>query len=169
MSTLSKSWKSPKATKLKSGVMAATLLLSLGIAASEKNPGGDTSSTQQHARTRHWYQVGKASWYGGEFQGRKTAGGESFDMNALTCAHKSLPLGSWVRVTNLRNRRSVFVRVNDRGPVPEDRIVDLSYAAAKAVGISGVSKVKLETVRYGDPDLAQALVAQMQMPVIPGK
>ncbi len=61
-------------------------------------------------------------------------------MNSLTCAHRDLPLGSWVRVTNLRNRRSIFVRVNDRGPMPTDRIIDLSYAAAQAVGIKGLAR-----------------------------
>ena len=86
-------------------------------------------------------------------------------MNALTCAHRSLPLGSWIRVTNLTNRKSVFVRVNDRGPVPGNRIIDLSYGAAKAVGISGLAKVKLETLRPGDPEMAKQLIAQLHMPV----
>ena len=88
-------------------------------------------------------------------------------MNGLTCAHRSLPLGSWIKVTNLKNRRSIFVRVNDRGPVPENRIVDLSYGAAQAVGIAGLGKVKLEAVRGGDPELARGLVAQLTMPLIP--
>jgi rare lipoprotein A len=86
-------------------------------------------------------------------------------MNGLTCAHRSLPLGSWIRVTNLKNRKSVFVRVNDRGPVPENRIVDLSYGAAQAVGISGLARVKLETLRPGDPEMAKQLIAQLHMPV----
>lgn len=88
-------------------------------------------------------------------------------MNELTCAHRSLPLGSWVRVTNLKNMRSVFVRVNDRGPVTEGRVVDLSLAAAKAVGLAGVGKVKLEPVRGGDPKMAEELVAQLQIPLTP--
>ena len=92
----------------------------------------------------HWYQFGKASWYGQDFQGRPTASGESFNMYDLTCAHRSLPLGSLVRVTNLRNRKSVVLRVNDRGPVTEDRIIDLSYAAANLIGIRGIAKVRLE-------------------------
>jgi rare lipoprotein A len=92
----------------------------------------------------HWYQLGKASWYGQDFQGRATASGESFNMYDLTCAHRSLPLGSLVRVTNLRNRKSVVLRVNDRGPVTEDRIIDLSYAAANLIGIRGIAKVRLE-------------------------
>jgi rare lipoprotein A len=92
----------------------------------------------------HWYQFGKASWYGQDFQGRPTASGESFNMFDLTCAHRSLPLGSLVRVTNLRNRKSVVLRVNDRGPVAEDRIIDLSYAAANLIGVHGIAKVRLE-------------------------
>src|SRR5437763_4346688 len=73
------------------------------------------------------FEVGTASWYGEYFQGRETASGEPFDMQALTAAHPSLPLGSFVRVTNLRNGRSVVVRINDRGPVVEGRIIDVSY------------------------------------------
>jgi rare lipoprotein A len=87
-------------------------------------------------------------------------------MFALTCAHRSLPLGSWIRVTNLRNHKSIFVRVNDRGPVPENRVVDLSYAAAHAVGIHGIGKVKLEPVRNGDPEMAKELVAQLRIPLL---
>lgn len=95
-------------------------------------------------RIHHWYQFGKASWYGQDFQGRTTASGESFNMFDMTCAHRSLPLGSLVRVTNLRNRKSVVLRVNDRGPVAEDRIVDLSYAAANLLGVHGIAKVSIE-------------------------
>jgi rare lipoprotein A len=118
------------------------------------------SEQKQH----HWYEIGKASWYGLHFQGRKTANGEAFDMNALTCAHRQLPLGSWVRVTNLKNRKSVFVRVNDRGPMPQDRIVDLSYAAARAVGLAGLGKVKLEVLNQNDPEMAKALISQLGSP-----
>jgi rare lipoprotein A len=95
-------------------------------------------------RVHHWFQFGKASWYGRDFQGRTTASGESFNMYDMTCAHRSLPLGSLIRVTNLRNRKSVILRVNDRGPVAEDRIVDLSYAAANFLGVRGIAKVRLE-------------------------
>jgi rare lipoprotein A len=86
-------------------------------------------------------------------------------MNQMTCAHPTLPMGTWLRVTNLKNRRTAFVRVNDRGPVLDDRIVDLSAAAARAVGLAGVGKVKLEAVRESDPELARALLAQVQVPV----
>lgn len=153
------------------GVALVTLSLVLGLTASASDPAPQLKpqQSQQISKGRRWYQVGLASWYGKYFQGRKTATGESFDMNGLTCAHRSLPLGSWIRVTNLRNRRSIFVRVNDRGPVPEDRIVDLSYGAAKAVGIDqrGLGRVKLEPLRPGDPDMAKELIAQLRMPYIP--
>jgi rare lipoprotein A len=115
---------------------------------------------------RHWLQVGVASWYGTKFQGRTTAGGERFDMYRMTCAHRSLPLGTWLRVTNLRNHRTTYVRVNDRGPVLEDRIVDLSFAAAQVLGLEGIGQVKLEAVNEGDPGLTQALVSQLQMPTV---
>jgi len=82
-------------------------------------------------------------------------------MNALTCAHRELPLGSWVRVTNLHNKKAVFLRVNDRGPMAESLIVDLSYAAAKTLGISGLGKVKIEEVRPTDVQMAQELVASL--------
>jgi rare lipoprotein A len=132
------------------------------------NPPGKTVAAATQSRmtkTLRWFQVGQASWYGRTFQGKKTANGEAFDMNGLTCAHRSLPLGSWVRVTNLKNRQSVFVRVNDRGPVAENRVVDLSMAAARAVGLRGVGKVKLEPVLGNDPQMARELVAQLHMPL----
>jgi rare lipoprotein A len=107
-------------------------------------PAPTRASATQSKSARHWYQLGHASWYGKYFQGHQTASGENYNMWDLTCAHRSLPLGSLVRVTNLRNHKSVVVRVNDRGPVPEDRIVDLSYAAATSLGVNGVSKVRIE-------------------------
>ena len=103
----------------------------------------------------------KASWYGRAFQGKRTATGERFDMNALTCAHRTLPLGSWLRVTNLGNKRSTFVRVNARGPYEDDTIVDLSYAAAQRVGLFGKTAVRVERVSPDDPELAHALVAEL--------
>src|SRR6266702_4538875 len=92
--------------------------------------------------------------------------GSTSVQDQMTCAHPTLPMGTWLRVTNLKNRRMAFVRVNDRGPVLDGRIVDLSRAAARAVGLTGIGKVKLETVRQNDPDLAKALVAQLEMPVL---
>jgi rare lipoprotein A len=97
---------------------------------------------------QHWFQFGRASWYGHALQGQPTATGEAYDMNAMTCAHRTLPLGSLVRVTNLRNHRSLVLRVNDRGPMIETRVVDLSYAAAKRLGFShrGTVRVRLDLV-----------------------
>jgi rare lipoprotein A len=132
--------------------------------------GSSIAASSPAVRTKHettakrWLQVGVASWYGSKFQGRKTAGGERFDMYGMTCAHRTLPLGTWLRVTNMRNHRTAFVRVNDRGPVLEGRIVDLSYAAAQSLGLVGVGKVRLETMQENDPELLPALVAQLQMP-----
>ena len=138
--------------------------VAIGPAASRKVAA--TPGRKLSAKSRRWFQVGLASWYGAHFQGRTTAAGERFDMNLMTCAHPSLPMGTWLRVTNLKNRRTAFVRVNDRGPLVEGRIVDLSYAAAQSLGLGGVGRVRLDAVRDGDPVLAKALVAQLQMPVL---
>jgi len=95
-------------------------------------------------------QVGSASWYGKAFQGKPTASGESYDMWQYTAAHRNLPLGTWLRVTNLKNGKSLIVRVNDRGPYVDmsKRIVDVSYAAARMLEFSGegLARVKLEVV-----------------------
>jgi rare lipoprotein A len=90
-------------------------------------------------------EVGMASYYGREHDGRRTASGEVFDMNGMTAAHRTLPFGTRVRVTNLANGRQVMVRINDRGPFRRGRIVDLSYAAARKLGIvgRGVAKVRV--------------------------
>ena len=92
------------------------------------------------------YQVGTASWYGEPFEGKPTASGEPYDMYEMTAAHLTLPIGSYVRVTNLRNGRSVVVRVNDRGPVVPGRIIDLSYGAAQAIHMRGygLQRVRLD-------------------------
>lgn len=93
-------------------------------------------------------QYGKASWYGGKFHGRKTASGMRFNKHNFTAAHKRLPFGSIIRVTNLKNGKDVYVRVNDRGPYVKGRIVDLSRAAAKALSFNGrgVIRVKVELI-----------------------
>ena len=88
-------------------------------------------------------ESGAASWYGPGFHGKRTANGETFNTNALTAAHKTLPFGTQLRVTNERTGKSVVVRINDRGPYAHGRVIDLSKAAAEAVGISGVGKVTL--------------------------
>jgi rare lipoprotein A len=97
---------------------------------------------------------GIASWYGGVFNGRRTASGEVFDMNAMTACHPTLPFGTVVRVVNLSNKRSVVVRITDRGDlVEEGRIIDLSYGAAQELAITkaGLAKVDLEVISLGHP------------------
>jgi len=103
-------------------------------------------------------QEGLASWYGGKFQGRRTASGELFDTLQFTAAHRTLPFGTLVLVTNLRNGRSVTVRINDRGPFVQGRIIDLSMAAATAIGLTGegVTPVRIEPAPWAaaGPDAA---------------
>jgi rare lipoprotein A len=98
--------------------------------------------------TRKKPQIGTASWYGQKFQGKPTASGEPYDMFQFTAAHRALPLGSWLKVTNMRTGKWLIVRVNDRGPFVGDRILDLSESAAKMLDIKarGVARVKLEVV-----------------------
>lgn len=93
--------------------------------------------------------VGNASWYGPEFNGKKTANGERFNSEALTAAHPNLPFGSWVRIVNTRNGKFELVRINDRGPYQEGREIDVSYRVARKIGLvnSGVSKVRLELMQ----------------------
>ncbi len=97
---------------------------------------------------RNYDQTGTASWYGKKFHGRKTANGERYDMHAMSAAHKTLPLPTMVRVTNLDNGRSVVVRVNDRGPFVKSRIIDLSYAAARSLGYDkkGTAHVRVQAL-----------------------
>ncbi len=91
---------------------------------------------------------GVASYYADEFNGKKTSNGEIFDMNGYTAAHRTLPFGTKVLVTNLKNGKSVIVRINDRGPFAEDRIIDLSKAAAEAIGMisDGVAEVEIKVI-----------------------
>ena len=107
-----------------------------------------------------WVQYGVASWYGGEFHGRPTSSGEVYDMNQLTCAHNTLPLGTTVMVTNLENGRSLELKVNDRGPFVKERIIDVSYAAAQMLGMwaKGTAPVKVEVISLAsEPVLRFAL------------
>ena len=94
------------------------------------------------------YQVGTASWYGEDFDGKPTASGEPYNMYDLTAAHPTLPLGTLVKVTNLHNRNAVVVRINDRGPIVPGRIIDLSYSAAKVLKFQqrGIQRVRLDVV-----------------------
>ncbi len=121
-------------------LLFTALLLS---ACNTLEPSRDSARTERSAGYR---AEGKASYYSSRHHGRRTASGERFDMHALTAAHRSLPFGSRVRVTNLNTRRSVVVRINDRGPYGRGRIIDLSRAAAERLGMlrSGVAPVRVE-------------------------
>ena len=98
-------------------------------------------------------RTGVASWYGPGFHARKTSNGEEFDMNALTAAHKTLPMPSYAYVTNLNNGRTILVRINDRGPYVDDRLIDLSKASAEALGYGGKGLVKVRVRYAGDAPL----------------
>jgi len=97
-------------------------------------------------------EEGVASYYGEEFQGRQTSNGETYDMNQLTAAHRTLPFNTLVKVINVQNGKSVVVRINDRGPFKDDRIIDLSFEAAKTIGMigTGTTNVRLEVLELGD-------------------
>ncbi len=104
---------------------------------------------------RIYREMGTAAWYGKELHGRKTANGDTFDMYALTAAHRTLPLGTIIRVTNLDNFKSINARINDRGPFIKSRFLDLSYGAAKELGFAaqGTARIRIETV---EPERDQA-------------
>ena len=106
-------------------------------------------------------QEGLASWYGGKFQGRRTASGEIFDTAQFTAAHKTLAFGTIVKVTNLENGQSTVVRINDRGPFIPGRIIDLSRAAAAAIGLAGqgVARVRIEVLEPDSPEAAGVAAA----------
>ena len=150
-------------TQLRSPFVAIGLIVPFLLSVSH----GETPSLTVKPKVetkRHWYQIGRASWYGGKFQGRRTANGELYDMNSLTAAHRTLPMGSWVRVTNLHNKKSVVVKINDRGPVPESRVLDLSYAAARALGFNqnGTASVRVELIDHATGNM----IAQLQPPAV---
>lgn len=157
----------------------AVFLCVAGLGAAQGNSGSDhdrisparphkpklaTKSTHMNVKRARPYQVGTASWYGSYFDGKETASGEPFDMYDLTAAHPTLPLGTMVKVTNLRNGRTVVVRVNDRGPVVEGRIIDLSYQAARELHLEhqGIQTVRLDLV--SEPQTVAVLrpVARLQ-------
>src|SRR6202790_1000658 len=138
----------------------ATVLMVVSLGAAQRPNKSESVNTRSNATTvapektvrTKPYQIGTASWYGSYFQGRATASGEPYDMYDLTAAHPTLPLGSWVRVTNLRNGRAVVVRINDRGPIVPGRIIDLSYGAAQALQFKqrGLQRVRLDLVNPRD-------------------
>ncbi len=140
--------------KTRARALVPCLLSGLLFSACAESP-RYTRSLPQVARTtsvRHsasYYQTGKATYYGNKFHGRKTASGERYDRRKLTAAHTALPFGTMVRVTNLDNGKKVTVRINDRGPLKNGRIIDLSRAAAEAIDMisAGVVRVGIEIVK----------------------
>ena len=127
----------------------------------KKSSSGNPSSYIVHGKRYYvldsaagFRQRGIASWYGSKFHGRKTASGETYNMYAMTAAHKTLPLPVYVHVKNLDNGRSAIVRVNDRGPFIAGRIIDLSYAAAKKLGVDGpgTARVEISTLAAGESE-----------------
>jgi rare lipoprotein A len=126
------------------------VVTSLAAAPQSSNPSSTdlpkNSSASQADRSTKPYQVGKASWYGKFFHGKPTASGEPYDMFLFTAAHRELPLGTMVKVTNLKNGKSLVVRINDRGPVPLSRVIDLSYGAAQMLGFrqGGVERIRID-------------------------
>lgn len=126
------------------GFILITTLLSCSPSPRYASPETPTKTTSKPS-TKKVKSDGIASWYGPGFQGRKTANGEKFDMHALTAAHKELPFGTMVEVTNLDNGRKVVVRINDRGPFVKGRVIDLSKKAAQSIGMieQGHAPVKL--------------------------
>jgi rare lipoprotein A len=110
-----------------------------------------------------WTQKGIASWYGPNFHGKFTSNGEIYNMYDFTAAHKTLPMNTKVKVTNLNNGKSVIVRINDRGPFVRGRIIDLSYAAGKKIGLdkSGTAPVKLKVIGFGNKDYVNGYMIQV--------
>jgi len=112
------------------------------------------------APARPMVETGMASWYGARHHGKRTASGELFDQKKFTAAHRTLPWGSIVKVTNLANGKSVEVRINDRGPFEKGRIIDLSRAAAQVLGMLGTGVAQVEIERLSPPESASDLVLQ---------
>ena len=149
------------------GLVIAMLIMSSMLVSAQSNSGTQSAqprhlpNSAKAAKTNRPFQVGDASWYGKWFNGKPTASGEAYDMNELTAAHPTLPLGTWVKVTNLRNRLWVLVRVNDRGPIVPGRIIDLSYSAARMLNMSGrgIAKVRLDVVKAPEDTSSIALLS----------
>ena len=134
------------------GLAVLLLLACTGAGASRKATNIDSDNSRSKPSQNlltikgKAFQIGTASWYGEEHDGKTTASGEPFDMDDLTAAHRTLPLGTYVRVTNLDNGRAVTLRVNDRGPVDRGRIIDVSSTAARLLDFKskGVQRVRLD-------------------------
>ena len=168
--------------RLAHGLAIACMIVGLGAAQgpniSEAKP-APVSSVQVKPEVRKQvnktkpFQIGTASWYGENFQGKPTASGEPYQMYDMTAAHLTLPMGSYVKVTNLRNGKAVIVRVNDRGPIVPGRIIDLSYGAAQALQFRarGLQRVRLDLVELtsvaqaSQPKAAYQTIADNRPPV----
>ncbi|MBW1676694.1 MAG: septal ring lytic transglycosylase RlpA family protein [Deltaproteobacteria bacterium] len=169
--------KYPKLCNLQFAICVAISLLLLSCAAPEKRPAPIPGYPKPYKIGKHWYQPmkhargfrerGTASWYGKDFHGRKTSSGEAYNMYAMTAAHKTLPLGTYVRVCNLNNDETVDVRINDRGPFVRGRIIDLSYEAAQRIGLVGPGTVPVKIVALGS--LKETVVGgKVQRTLVPG-
>ncbi len=145
-SDLVKSARSPALT-LSSSFLTQNIVEDTSVATKDVDVLERLSAVASNTVSR-FQQTGIASWYGRQFHGRKTASGEVFNQNGFTAAHRSLPMNCYIKVTNKANGKSVIVKVNDRGPFHGNRVVDLSYAAAKQIGItqSGTGNVTIERV-----------------------
>ena len=149
------------------GFVIAVLVMSSMLVSAQSNSGTRSSQPRNSqnpskvSKANRPFEVGEASWYGKWFNGKPTASGEAYDMNELTAAHPTLPLGTWVKVTNLRNHLWVLVLVNDRGPVVPGRIIDLSYSAARMLNMSGrgIARVRLDLVRVPEEASSVALLS----------
>jgi rare lipoprotein A len=149
-----------RSTRWIPGIVVLIFLI-CGCASNEPPPSRPVGHPKPYKVFGKWYQPlpdsegfrqrGIASWYGKDFHGKKTSNGEIYDMYAMTAAHKTLPLGTYVRVRNLENNRELEVRVNDRGPFVRGRIIDLSYAAANELGLVGPGTAKVEIFALGTP------------------
>jgi rare lipoprotein A len=130
------------------GSCAASVVLAGCVSSPRFTP---TKAEKQEPAMEIWSEEGMASYYAEEFNGRKTSNGETYDMNEMTAAHRTLPFNARVKVTNVVTGKSVIVRINDRGPFKDNRIIDLSLAAAKSIEVvgNGTAKVRLELVSGG--------------------
>lgn len=158
-----KSVKAQNLTKARYGVKGAALQpTSVSNKTHTYREKGKVHKTIGKEASRQYGQVGMASYYGGMFNGRRTANGEIFNENHYTAAHKTLALGSYALVTNLRNNRKVIVKINDRGPFSHSRIIDLSKAAAREIGMiqSGVGKVRVEAMHVDSQGYISGKAAQ---------
>lgn len=159
------------------GISISALIVLMGCAGPVKAPARPPGHPPPYQINGKWYQPrksardfrerGMASWYGKEFHGQKTASGEIYDMYAVTGAHKTLPLGTYVSVHNLGNGKRVVIRINDRGPFVRGRIIDLSYEAAKQIGLVGPGTAPVEIVALGVPRETRAH-GGIQRTLVPG-